>query len=194
MFSVTLWCEIYHGAAESTERIIMAIPFPFLNTERLYLRKILPSDIERVHYFRSDKEINKFIKRPQPQTSEMAAEHIQRITADLRTSKSITWGIMFHDSPVLIGSICLWNFSEDKKTAEVGYDLDPEFHGKGIMSEALKAVIDFGFNRDGFETIKAYTDYRNIPSKKLLKQHGFIPSYIYKDPDNQDNIMYYLNH
>lgn len=171
----------------------MAIPFPFLNTERLYLRKILASDAERVHYFRSDKEINKFIKRSQPQTFEMAVAHINKITAELRTNKSITWGIMLHDSPVLIGSICLWNFSEDKKIAEVGYDLDPQFHGKGIMSEALKAVLDFGFNRHGFKTIKAYTDYRNIPSKRLLKQLGFIPSYICRDPENQDNEVYYLN-
>ena len=171
----------------------MAIPFPFLNTERLYLRQIQASDAERVHFFRSDAEINKFIKRPQPQTFEMAVAHIELITANMRTNKSINWGIMLQDSPFLIGSICLWNFSEDMKTAEVGYDLDPNFHGKGIMSEALKAVIDFGFNRDGFETIKAYTDYRNNPSKRLLKLHGFIPNYIYRDPNNQDNIIFYLN-
>ncbi len=171
----------------------MAIPFPFLNTERLYLRKILPSDLDQVHYFRSDKEINKFIKRPQPQTLEMAAAHIEKISAEIRTNKSITWGIMLQDSQVLIGSICLWKFSEDMKTAEVGYDLDPKFHGKGIMSEALKAVLDFAFNRSGFETIKAYTDFRNISSKKLLKLHGFIPSYVFIDPNNQDNTVYYLN-
>lgn len=124
----------------------------------------------------------------------MAAANIQKATAELRSNKSITWGIILQDSEVLIGSICLWNFSDDKKTAEVGYDLDTAFHGNGIMSEALKAVLDFGFNRYGFRTIKAYTDYRNIPSKKLLKQHGFIPSSILKDPDNQDNIIYSLNH
>lgn len=172
----------------------MATPFPFLNTKRLYLRQVVPSDIERVHYFRSDKEINEYIKRPQPQTIKMTAAHIDRITADLRTNKSITWGIMLHDSHVLIGSICLWNFSEDMKTAEVGYDLDPEFHGIGIMSEAMKAVLDFGFNRHGFKTIKAYADYRNIPSKRLLKQHGIIPSCVYKDADNQDNEVHHLNY
>lgn len=171
----------------------MATPFPFLNTKRLYLRKILPSDAVRVHYFRSDKEINKFIKRPEPQTFEMTVAHIERITADIRTSKSITWGIMLQDSPTLIGSICLWNFSEDRHTAEVGYDLDPKFHGKGFMSEALKEAIEFGLNREGFKTIKAYTDYRNTPSKKLLKQHGFIPSYVRLDSDNQNNEIYHLN-
>ncbi len=83
------------------------------------------------------------------------------------TDKSISWGITTKESNILIGSICLWNFSEDKKTAEVGYDLDPEFQGKGIMSEALKAVLNFGFKRRGFDTIEAHTDYRNNPSEKL---------------------------
>lgn len=170
----------------------MAIPFPVIITERLNLRKIVPSDLDRVHYFRSDKEINKFIKR-EPQTRELAIAHIELITADLRKNKSITWGITMQESNVLIGSICLWNFSEDRKTAEVGYGLDPEFQGKGIMSEALKAVLHFGFSQSGFETIVAYTDYRNIPSKKLLKLHGFIPSSTTKDPDNQNNEVFYLN-
>lgn len=123
----------------------------------------------------------------------MAIAHIQLLNDNLKTDKAISWGITTKESNDLIGSICLWNFSEDKKTAEVGYDLDPEFQGKGIMSEALKAVLDFGFNQRGFETIEAYTDYRNISSKKLLKLHGFIPSEDKKDVDNQDNRVYYLN-
>ncbi len=171
----------------------MAIPFPVLNTERLFLRKINQLDVDRIYYFRSDKEINKYIKR-EPQTREMAVAHIELLNDNLKTDKAISWGILMRDSEVLIGSICLWNFSEDKKTAEVGYDLDPEFQGIGIMSEALKAVLNFGFSQKGFETIEAYTDFRNIPSKKLLKQHGFIPSPNKQDTDNQNNEVYYLNH
>lgn len=170
----------------------MAIPFPIIITERLNLRKIVSADLDRVYFFRSDKEINKYIKRP-PQTRETAIAHIQLLDDNLRTDKAIAWGITTKESDILIGSICLWNFSEDKKKAEVGYDLDPEFQGKGIMSEALKAVLDFGFNQRGFETIEAYTDYRNIPSKKLLKLHGFIPREGVKDTDNQKNEVYYLN-
>lgn len=185
-------CKFYHGGTGLTEKITMAIPFPFIITERLNLRKILPTDVDRIHFFRSDKKINKYIKR-EPQTLETAKAHIQKITAEHRSNKSISWGISKKESNSLIGSICLWNFSEDRKTAEVGYDLDPKFQGKGFMREALKAVLDFGFNQSGFETIEAYTDYRNIPSKKLLKYHGFIPREGFKDPDNQNNEVYYLN-
>ncbi len=170
----------------------MATPFPILITERLNLRKVTLADVDRVYYLRSDKEINKYIKR-QPQTIETATAHIELLISNMKTDKSVNWGITTKDSNVLIGSICLWNFSEDKKTAEVGYDLDPEFQGKGIMSEALKAVLDFGFNQKGFETIEAYTDFRNIPSKTLLKRHGFIPREGAKDAHNQNNEVFYIN-
>lgn len=168
------------------------LPFPIIATARLILRKVVSTDVDRVYYFRSDKEINKFIKRA-PQTLETAVAHIEKLTAELKTDKSVSWGITTKESNTLIGSICLWNFSEDKKIAEVGYDLDPKFQGQGIMSEAMKVVLDFGFNQRGFKTIEAYTDYRNIPSKKLLKSHGFIPNKDKKDADNQDNEVYYLN-
>lgn len=169
-----------------------AIPFPIIITERLNLRKVLPTDVDRVHFFRSNTEINKYIKR-EPQTREMAIAHIVLLNNNLKTDKGISWGITTKESNEIIGNICLWNFSKDKKTAEVGYDLDPKFQGKGIMSEALKAVLDFAFNQRGFETIEAYTDYRNLPSKKLLKQHGFIPRKGTKDTDNQNNEVYYIN-
>lgn len=170
----------------------MAIPFPIIITERLNLRKVFPTDVDRVYYFRTDKEINKYIKR-NPQTLEMTIAHIELLNSNLKTDKGISWGITTKESPFLIGSICLWNFSEDKKTAEVGYDLDPAFQGKGLMSEALKAVLNFGFEIRGFKTIEAYTDFRNTASKKLLKHHGFIPRSGAKDADNQNNEVYYLN-
>lgn len=170
----------------------MATPFPILITERLLLREITLADLERIYYFRSDPDITKYIKR-EPQTREKAKAHIEMIAAHYRKSKSISWGITLKNPDRLIGTACLWNFSTDRKTAEVGYDLDPNFQGKGYMREALKAVLDYGFNLSGFKTIEAFTDYRNIPSKKLLTVLGFIPNNKKKDSDNQNNIVFYLN-
>ena len=60
------------------------------------------------------------------------------------------------------------------KIAEVGYDLNPIFQRKGIMSEALNKVINFGFNELGLDNIEAYTHIQNENSKKLLEKNGFI--------------------
>lgn len=85
----------------------------------------------------------------------------------------------------MIGSICLWNFSTDRKYAEVGYDLSQEFQGLGIMAESLKAVLDFGFNILSLGTIEAYTHKHNEPSRKLLIKHGFE---LIKDKTDEHNI------
>lgn len=90
----------------------------------------------------------------------------------------------------MIGSISLWNFSEDRKTAEVGYDLGTAFQGMGIMNEALVSILDFGFKELSLETIEAYTHRNNEKSKKLLKNCGFALVEGSIDPDNKDNLIY----
>lgn len=85
----------------------------------------------------------------------------------------MTWGITILGDTAIIGTICLWNFSEDYKTAEAGYNMNPDFQGKGIMSEALKGVLDYGFNSLNLDKVTAYTHNANEASKKLLKRNGF---------------------
>ena len=57
----------------------------------------------------------------------------------------------------IIVKICLWNFYKDYKTAEVGYNLNPNFQKKGIMSESLKSVVNFGFIELHKERIEGFT-------------------------------------
>ncbi len=170
----------------------MVIPFPTLKTERLELRQIQGTDAKRIHFFRSDTEMNIFIKRTETQTFETAVEHIEKITNEQNTNKSISWGITIMDSHTLIGSICLWNYSDDNKIAELGYNLDPKYQGKGIMTESLKVVVEFGFQIMKFDTIEAFTDYGNLPSRKLLEKNGFMLDASKKDDDNENNIVYFL--
>ena len=93
----------------------------------------------------------------------------------------------------MIGNICLWNLSEDCKTAELGYDLIPEYQGEGIMDEAVKAVLHFGFNQLKLELVEAFTSKQNESSKKLLLRNQFVWNASRKDPENDDNIIYELH-
>jgi ribosomal-protein-alanine N-acetyltransferase len=90
----------------------------------------------------------------------------------------------------MIGSICLWNFSKDKKIAEIGYDLSPQYQGKAIMDESLKGVLRFGFDELNLDSIEAYTNRLNESSKNLLVKNGFKRVWEKKDEDNLDNIIY----
>src|SRR5690554_5784765 len=124
------------------------IPFPEIKSERLLLRKIELSDSDVILFLRSDKTVTKFIERPENRKTKNlsdAIKFIHELNGYIETNKSITWGITLKNEPTIIGTICLWNFSQNDTIAEVGYDLSPKYHKKGIMNEALKLIIDYGF-------------------------------------------------
>ncbi|MEX1383949.1 GNAT family N-acetyltransferase [Lutibacter sp.] len=171
-------------------------PFPEIKTERLLLRKIELSDCEVILFLRSDKTVTKFIERPENRRTKNisdAIKFIKELNEYIETNKSITWGITLKNDPnIIIGTICLWNFSKNNKIAEVGYDLDPKFHKKGIMNEALKMIIDFGFKELKLEKIEAFTHNKNENSKRLLEKNGFYLIKNRKDLDNESNIIFEL--
>jgi len=168
-------------------------PFPELKTERLALRKILMLDCNEVLFLRSNKTVNKFIKRPKNRQTKNVADalkFIEEITNGVENNELFSWKITLKNNPTMIGSICLWNFSENKKTAEVGYDLNPIFQKKGIMNEALNCVIQFGFNKLNLTKIEAFTHFENEASKKLLEKNGFNFIVERKDKGNASNIIF----
>jgi len=170
-------------------------PFPKLNTKRLNLRKIKKSDCKTILFLRSDKTINKYIERPENRQTKNIADalyFIKELNKNLENNISISWGITLKNDPKIIGTICLWNFSKNNKTAEVGYDLDPKFHKKGIMSEALNTIIDFGFKKLKLNKIEAFTHKENEDSKNLLKKQGFHFIENRKDLDNESNSIFEL--
>ena len=83
----------------------------------------------------------------------------------------------------------MWNFSKDYKTAEVGYDLNPNFQKKGIMSESLK-VFNFVFIKLYIESIEAFTHIQNEKSKNLFMKNGFNIIEDRKDNDDLSNIVF----
>ncbi|KXH85220.1 GNAT family N-acetyltransferase [Chryseobacterium kwangjuense] len=163
-----------------------------IKTERLILRHIHETDVEDILRIRSNEVINQFVKRNSPKNNYDALQFILTIKERTQNNQTVYLGIASKNQPNLIGTICLWNFSEDRKTAEVGYELLPEYHRKGIMSEALKAVLDFGFNELQLEEIVAITHKLNKNSKNLLLKHHFVLEEGKEDEGFPDNIIFSL--
>lgn len=161
-------------------------------TPRLLLRKLKVEDWEMISFLRTDIDVNKYVDRPSAETREKALAFILKINGGIDDGNTYYWAIAAHKNNEMIGSICLWNIAADQKTAEVGYDLSPNFQGKGIMNEALSSILDFGFHRLNLENIEAYTHRDNENSKRLLERNGFRLELGKKDVDNENNIVYLL--
>jgi ribosomal-protein-alanine N-acetyltransferase len=139
-------------------------PFPVIKTERLTLRQLSVNDDKEIFALRSDKQVNKYLDR-EPSNS------IEDET--VRQNVGIYWAITLTDKDNLIGTICLFNFSNENDRAEIGYELLPAFQRQGIMQEAISKVIAFGIDVLGLKSIEAYTHLENESSSKLLEKFNF---------------------
>lgn len=148
-------------------------PFPELTTNRLSLRQLSLSDEEEIYLLRSNDVVNKYLDRPKAKSIEDALAFIRRINFSVDNKQSMFWAVCFREDTKLIGTICLWNFSDENTKAEIGYELLPQYHGKGIMQEAFSKVVEFGFTTLHLNTIEAWTLHQNEGSIRILERNHF---------------------
>ncbi len=166
--------------------------FPQLTSPRLILRQVTEADLPAIQFLRSDPVVNQFVQRSQARTQEEALAFLHKINSGIKKEEILYWGICLKENGAMIGSICLWNFSEDRRTAEVGYDLMPSCQRLGIMDEALKTVLHYGFETLDLAEVVAYTQHNNEPSTKLLERNQFLQLPDRTDAHNPLNVIYQL--
>lgn len=149
-------------------------PFPNLETERLLLRRVNQDDANEIFALRSNAENMKYIPRPLVKTTEEALEHIAMIDSKIEANEGINWAITLKENPKLIGIIGHYRIKPEHFRAEIGYMLLPEFHGKGIITEAIVKVVDYGFNEMQLHSIEAIIDPGNIASAMVLEKNNFV--------------------
>ena len=167
-------------------------PFPILSTERLILRRLSDEDKNDIFLLRTDAEINKYLDRPRPTDISEVMDFIKKINSGIDNNEALYWAICLKEIPKLIGTICLWNFSADGQTAEIGYELKSEFQGQGIMHEAIDCIIRFGFDKISLKRIDAFTQQENTKSIGLLKRCNFLLESEKIDEDHMLNRIYSL--
>ena len=164
-------------------------PFPVLTTERLSLRQMEINDEQEIFKLRSDSKINKYLDRQIANTIDDARNFINKVNENINKNDSLYWAITFKGKNILVGTICLFSFSDEKDKCEIGYELLSNFQGQGIMQEAVEKVIDYAFNTIEVKKIDAFFHRDNQSSIKLLKKFSFIDS---NEPDKTDpNLIYY---
>ena len=154
--------------------VLRFIPFPVIETDRLLFRQLEPADEKEVLALRSNENVNRFLTREHYRTLRESRAFINKINRGITNGEWIYWGLSLKNDAKLIGTICLWNFQLQHYRAEIGYELNPEFWGRGIMKEAIQRVIQYGFEELQLHSIEADIHPGNLRSIKLLEQNGFI--------------------
>jgi ribosomal-protein-alanine N-acetyltransferase len=148
-------------------------PFPKLITTRLLLRQLQLSDANEIFLLRADDSVNAFIDRQKATTFDDATVFINKIIDIQNNEQGLMWAITLNYDAKLIGVIGIWNILKGKAEAEIGYELLPQYQGKGIMLEALTIAIKFGIDTLKLKTIVADSRLDNIKSINLPEKCGF---------------------
>lgn len=138
-----------------------------LSTERLELRPLEKSDLEDMLSIFSNPEVTKYYEvetMTEPAQAERLLGHFIAIGR---------LGIMLKGSGRVIGSCGLFAINQEYRSASLGYDLSREYWGRGIMTEALKALLGQGFHSTGLNRINALTYPDNAASIRVLSKLGF---------------------
>lgn len=149
--------------------------FPVLETERLILREHVLSDAENIYKMRTNETVMKYIDRERPKDLADVKTFITTFNEGFENGDNLAWVIALKENPeYMIGSIGYWRTDYANHRAEIGYMLHPDYWRKGIISEALKRTIDFGFEDMNLHTIKANINVENDASRQMLVKHGFV--------------------
>ena len=166
-------------------------PFPILTTERLTLRQLVINDDQEIFTLRSDSEINKYLDRQLSNTIDDARNFLNKVNENIYKNNSLYWAITLRGKDILIGTICLFSFSDESDKCEIGYELLTNFQGQGIMKEAVEKVIDYAFKTIKVKNIEAFLHRDNQKSVTLLEKFSFRNSNE-NDKSNPDLICYHL--
>lgn len=148
-------------------------PFPRIETERLLLREIREDDAEALFKVCSDQEWLRLWGFRVHRTVDDTRGAIRQLLANQETRTQLRWGICLKGEDSLVGSAGFYRFMRPHFRAEITYEQAPFASGKGYMTEALRAIVRFGFDRLDLHSIEAGIDPGHPASIKVAERLGF---------------------
>ena len=142
-----------------------------IETERLVLRPYSEGDLAGLLGIYSDVEVARYLYH-EPRGEQETRELLERKIAGSSLEQEGHWlsAAVTRDG-VLVGDLVLHWASEQHKTAEIGFSVDPRHHGHGYATEAARAFVDWAFAQ-GFHRVIGRLEARNAASARVLEKLG----------------------
>lgn len=145
-----------------------------LHTERLRLRLYTSEVANHVFTTMADDEIITFLGL---ESVEVLAREKEKLSLGLTTYNRTfaNFHLIDKQTDAIIGGCGFHTWAPDHRRAEIGYALHNDgYKQKGLMTEALRAILDYGFTVMNLHRVEALTDTENAASQKLLDNFGFV--------------------
>lgn len=147
---------------------------PTIETERLRLRKIQPSDAENVYEYASRPLVSEFLLWYPHENLDYTRNYLARIKKEYARKRFYDWAIALKDSDKMIGTCGFTSIYFEENSAEVGYVLSDLYWKNGYATEALREVLKFGFLVLDFDSLSAKIMSDNKASINVAKKNKFV--------------------
>ena len=178
------------------------IEFPELETKRLVLRELTDEDIPVVFAHFSSEEVARYQDAHPTKNTEEAKEIIDWGRNLLERRMGVLWGVFRREDGFFLGQVnCVFriddNFTMNVHRTEIGFDLTPQYWGKGYMSEAIDGVIPYIFTHTPIDRIEAVIHPENVRSHSVVQRAGFrkeglLRHYVLWEGEHWDMVLFSL--
>lgn len=145
---------------------------PTLETERLTLRGMRVSDAEDMFAYAQQEPVTRYLTwTPHPNVKH-TKDYLTYVGQRYRTGDFFDWAVICKEDGHMIGTCGFTTFDFTSDSAEIGYVLNPAYHGRGLATEAVREVIRFGFEELSLHRIEAKFMKENTRSQRLMERVG----------------------
>lgn len=145
---------------------------PTLETERLILRKMRPSDRSDMFEYACLDDVTRYLLWQPHSDDEYTLQYLRYIESRYKSGSFYDWAVVLKDSGKMIGTCGFTRFDHESDCAEIGYVINPRYRGMGIAAEAAREVVRFGFDRLALHRIEARFMYGNEASLRVMQKLG----------------------
>ena len=143
-----------------------------LQTPRLILRKLEITDAEDIFAYASDPQVATYTSWAAHQSIDDTYKYLNDFVFELyRSCQGMDWGIVAKESGKLIGTCGLYTSLEHRR-GTLGYVLNRDYWGQGLITEAAKVAIAFGFHVMQLQRIQSVCDVDHLASARVLEKVG----------------------
>lgn len=145
---------------------------PILETNRLILRGFGENDIDDVFEYASIYKVTEYLPWETHQTIDDTKAFLQITKENFTKHDNIDFAIVLKSENKVIGGISIRKWNNPNRCADIGYVLSPNYWRMGIITEAIKRIIKFGFEELNANRIEAHCDEKNIGSYSAMEKAG----------------------
>jgi len=145
---------------------------PAIETRRLVLRPLELSDAPAIYRYQSDDEIHRYMRSEPPASQDVVEESIRRWLGLRTEARRPAWVIVLKESECVVGLVSLAQLDRVHSSGRLAYEVARELWGKGIATEAARAVLGYGFDTIGLNRIDACCWEDNGASQRVLEKAG----------------------